>query len=68
VHHFHAEQWLDRPVEEVFAFFSDANNLQAITPKQLHFHILTPGPIRLEAGARMDYQLKLHGIPMGDFD
>jgi len=64
VHHFHAEQWLDRPVEEVFAFFSDANNLQAITPKQLHFHILTPGPIRLEAGARMDYQLKLHGIPV----
>jgi len=55
---------LDRPVEEVFAFFSDANNLQAITPKQLHFHILTPGPIRLEAGARMDYQLKLHGIPV----
>ena len=62
--HFHAEQWLDRPVQEVFAFFSDANNLEAITPRQLNFHILTPGPIRLEAGARIDYQLKLYGVPV----
>ena len=62
--HFHAEQWLDRPVQEVFAFFSDASNLEAITPRQLNFHILTPGPIGLEAGARIDYQLKLYGVPV----
>ena len=49
-------------MEEVFAFFSDANNLEAITPKQLHFHTLTPGPIQLKAGARIDYQLKLYGV------
>jgi ligand-binding SRPBCC domain-containing protein len=64
VHHFHSEQWLARPVEEVFAFFSDAGNLEAITPRQLNFRILTPGPIRLEAGARIDYQLKLYGVPV----
>jgi ligand-binding SRPBCC domain-containing protein len=64
VHHFHAEQWLKRPVEEVFAFFADANNLEAITPRQLNFHILTPGPIQLAAGARIDYQLKLYGMPL----
>ena len=64
MHHFHAEQWLERPVEEVFAFFSDANNLEAITPKQLQFHILTPGPIQLQAGARIEYQLKLYGVPV----
>jgi len=64
VQHFHAEQWLDRPVQEVFAFFSDASNLEAITPRQLNFHILTPGPIGLEAGARIDYQLKLYGVPV----
>jgi ligand-binding SRPBCC domain-containing protein len=62
MHHFHSEQWIGRPVDEVFAFFSDANNLEAITPRQLNFHILTPGPIRLTAGARIDYQLTLHGI------
>jgi ligand-binding SRPBCC domain-containing protein len=64
MHHFHSEQWIGRPVDEVFAFFSDANNLEAITPRQLNFHILTPGPIRLAAGARIDYQLKLYGIPL----
>ena len=64
MHHFHSEQWLGRPVEEVFAFFANANNLQAITPQQLKFRILTPGPIELEAGARIDYQLTLHGVPL----
>jgi ligand-binding SRPBCC domain-containing protein len=64
VHRFHSEQWVGRPVEEIFAFFSDANNLEAITPRQLNFRILTPGPIHLEAGARIDYQLKLYGIPL----
>ena len=64
MHHFHSEQWLDRPLEEVFAFFSDARNLEAITPRQLNFRILTPGPIRLEAGARIDYQLTLYGVPV----
>ena len=55
---------MDRPLEEVFAFFSDAKNLEAITPRQLNFRILTPGPIRLEAGARIDYQLTLYGLPV----
>lgn len=62
--HFHSEQLVPSPVGEVFAFFSDANNLEGITPRQLNFHILTPGSIRLEAGARIDYQLKLYGIPL----
>lgn len=64
MHHFHSEQLVGRPVDEVFAFFADANNLEAITPRQLKFHILTPGPIRLAAGARIDYQLTLYGIPL----
>jgi hypothetical protein len=64
MHHFHSEQWISRPVDEVYSFFADANNLEAITPRQLNLHILTPGPIRLAAGARIDYQLKLYGIPL----
>ena len=64
MHHFHSEQWIGRPINDVFAFFSDANNLEAITPRQLNFHILTPGPIRLAAGARIDYELKIYGIPL----
>ena len=57
-------QWLPRPREEVFRFFSDAGNLQRITPAFLHFEVLTPGPIEMQRGALIDYRLKLRGIPL----
>jgi len=50
--------------EEVFEFFSDAHELERITPDWLHFHVLTPRPIEMEAGTLIDYRLKLHGIPI----
>jgi hypothetical protein len=53
-----------RPLPEVFGFFSDAANLDALTPPFLHFRILTPMPIELRAGARLDYQLSLFGVPV----
>jgi len=57
-------QWLPRPREEVFRFFSDARNLQHITPAFLHFHVLTPNPIEMRRGALIDYRLKLRGVPL----
>jgi ligand-binding SRPBCC domain-containing protein len=57
-------QWLPRQREEVFRFFSDARNLQRITPAFLHFDVLTPGPLTMGAGALIDYRLKLRGIPL----
>lgn len=59
-----AELFLPRPLEEVFAFFSDAANLEVITPEFLSFKILTPQPVALNAGALIDYRIGLHGIPM----
>jgi ligand-binding SRPBCC domain-containing protein len=58
------ELWLPCPAEEVFAFFSDAHNLDALTPPWLHFRILTPRPIDLRRGARIDYRLRWRGIPL----
>ena len=58
------EQWLPRPVEEVFAFFSEAGNLEQITPPWLRFRILTPGPIRIAVGTRIRYRLSWRGVPL----
>lgn len=55
---------LAAPREDVFAFFSDATNLEALTPAFLRFRILTPTPIEIGRGTRIDYRLSAHGIPL----
>ena len=59
-----AEVWVPRPLEEVFAFFADAFNLNALTPPWLNFRIVTRPPIRMRVGAVIDYRIGLRGIPM----
>jgi ligand-binding SRPBCC domain-containing protein len=59
-----AEQFLPQPRESLFEFFSDAFQLETITPPSLRFSVRTPAPIRIEAGTLIDYRLSLHGIPM----
>lgn len=55
---------LPRPRPEVFAFFADAGNLEALTPPFLRFHIETPRPVELRPGALIEYRLRVHGLPI----
>jgi len=64
VFEFTCEQWLPRPVAEVFPFFADARNLQAITPAWLNFEVLTPGEVEMKPVALIDYKLRVRGIPL----
>ena len=58
------EQWFDYPLSTVFDFFSRAENLGRITPAWVHFRIRSPLPIPMAVGTRIDYTIRLAGIPM----
>jgi ligand-binding SRPBCC domain-containing protein len=59
-----SEQWLPRPLAEVFPFFADARNLERLTPGWLRFTVLTPEPITMAVGTTIDYRLSWRGIPL----
>jgi ligand-binding SRPBCC domain-containing protein len=62
--HFEASLWLPRPRKEIFDFFSDALNLEEITPPWLQFQVVTPTPIMIREGTEIDYRLRIRGIPV----
>jgi ligand-binding SRPBCC domain-containing protein len=64
VHRLERTARIERPLEDVFAFFADAANLEAITPSFLRFRVLTPMPVEMRPGARIDYALSLFGLPL----
>ncbi len=61
---FERETVLDQPLDAVFAFFSQAENLERLTPNSLKFEIITPLPIEMKVGTLIDYRIRLSGIPM----
>ena len=58
------ELWVPRPLSEVFPFFSEAKNLEQLTPDWLNFQILSPLPIEMRVGALIDYRIRLYKVPM----
>jgi ligand-binding SRPBCC domain-containing protein len=64
VHHLIREQYLRQPLDAMFAFFSDPRNLEALTPPWLRFALLEPAPAQIAPGTRIDYRLRVHGVPL----
>lgn len=52
------------PLEDVFAFFANARNLETMTPPWIRFRIDTPQPIDMHAGTVIDYRLRIRGLPL----
>jgi ligand-binding SRPBCC domain-containing protein len=63
-HRLERAQVVRRSIDEVFAFFARARNLETITPPWLRFEVLTPEPVAMRAGALIEYRLRLHGVPL----
>ncbi len=64
VHRLERQQWIERPIAPVFEFFSRAENLGRITPPWMHFRLHTPTPIEMRTGTRIDYTIRLAGLPL----
>lgn len=58
------EQFVPRPIDQVFAFFTDVRNLEAITPPWLKFRIVSPTPIDMKAGTEIEYELAWRLVPI----
>jgi ligand-binding SRPBCC domain-containing protein len=61
---FRSEQFVPRPLDEVFEFFSQAENLQQLTPPWLHFRILSIEPAPIGRGTLLRYSLRWRIFPI----
>lgn len=57
-----SEIWLPAPPDEVFPFFSDAYNLEQLTPDFLEFRVLGTSTEQLSEGSTIDYRLRVRGV------
>jgi len=64
IHRLEREQVVAAAPDAVFDFFSRAKNLETLTPPWLRFEVLTPEPIEMRRGTRIEYRLRLHGMPL----
>ena len=60
----HYEAIVPASLEETFAFFADATNLERLTPPWLNFRIRTPMPVTMAEGLEIEYRIVLHGLPI----
>ncbi len=65
-HRLHREQLLPADLDEVWAFFADPANLDALTPPEMRFEMRSPAPAPVTAGQRLRYRIRLlPGVRVG---
>ena len=57
-------QDLPAPRADVFPFFADPANLEALTPPWLGFEVLTPPPLPRGEGALFEYRVRVRGLSL----
>lgn len=62
--HLESDVLLPQSPREVFAFFEDPRNLEAITPPWLRFRLLPPKPDVMRRGTLISYVLRIHRVPV----
>ena len=63
-YHLERSQIVGGNLNEVFGFFKDPRNLEALTPSFLGFRVVQATEQEVRLGTRISYRLSLHGIPM----
>lgn len=58
------DQFVPMKPDEIFNFFSRAENLETLTPPWLNFKIVSKSTDELKKGTLINYKLKIHGIPV----
>jgi uncharacterized protein (TIGR01777 family) len=61
---FSSKQFVPLPREQVFSFFSKAENLEILTPPWLKFKILNQSTPEITKGTLINYKLRIHGCPV----
>jgi ligand-binding SRPBCC domain-containing protein len=52
------------PLDEVFTFFSQPENLETITPPSMQMTFLTPSPAPMHVGSTIDYLICVQKVPL----
>ncbi len=63
-HHLETEMSIPRNLRDVFEFFSNASNLEVITPPEMRLKVLTEMPIVMASGVLISYRLRIFGCPI----
>ncbi len=61
---FESEQFVPHKKDKIFEFFSQAKNLESLTPKTVRFQIRKMSTPEINLGTLIDYRIQVRGVPI----